>query len=119
MTSLPDTIHRSWPQPTVAVVMSLLALAALVGVWLFSGPANLDETSLLLSAALVAAIPVSYHYPIHLSRSQKVEVTSIPIYLAAALLPTAPFAATVVGLGILAGELHVRSSRGNLPGDIV
>jgi hypothetical protein len=63
-------------------------------------------------------VAAGYQFPIHLRRSQKVEMTSVALYLMAVLLPSAPLASICAGLGVLAGEMLVRSQRGNYISDV-
>jgi hypothetical protein len=108
------------PQPLVAVLISTLALLALVGSWmapftLFTTVPDLDIV--VVGIFLGSCVVVAYHYPIHLHRHTKVFVHSVPLYLMAALLLPS-VAALTAALSTLIGELLVRSKRGNLPSDI-
>lgn len=112
-------LKRLWPQPLVAAIVVLLATTGLVGAWGLSGLRDVSAKDVLLSLALVAAMVATYHFPFHLGRSQKIDMTSIPIYLAAALIPSIPLAASAAGAGILISEMLVRAERRNLYSDVL
>ncbi|HKP51244.1 MAG TPA: HD-GYP domain-containing protein [Chloroflexia bacterium] len=114
-----ESLRRLWPQPFVAVAVSTLAATALTGAWGTLGLDNIEVKDVLLGLALIGVMVATYHFPFHLGRSQKIDMTSIPLYLAAALIPSPPLAASVVGVGILISEMSVRSERRNLYSDVV
>ena len=113
---------RLFPQPFVAAVTGALALLALTTAWAATGlnaqHHPLSAEHLLLALLLAAGVAACYRYPIHIGHSHKVEMTSVPLYLMAVLLPSVPLAATAAGLGILSGEMLVRARRGNLYSDV-
>lgn len=111
-------LGRFLPQPVIGVVVSLLASVALGGAWLRSGLAGIGPGDLLLAIVLACWVAGSYQFPIHIGRCQKVEMTTVSLYLMAALLPAAPLASTSAGLGVLAGEMLVRAKRGNYYSDV-
>src|SRR5438876_1205884 len=114
---------RLVPQPLVALLLSVLASIALGAAWLGSGQdslaslASIEPGNLVLAGVLGAWVAASYLFPIHVKRCQKVEMTSVALYLMAVLLPTPSLAALSAGLGILVGEMLVRTSRGNFYSD--
>jgi HD-GYP domain-containing protein (c-di-GMP phosphodiesterase class II) len=115
-------IQNSFPQPVVALIISLVASAALGGAWLISGPASYPlgtrPGDLLVAAVLACWVAAGYQFPIHVGRCQKIEMITISLYLMAVLLPVVPLACTGAALGILAGEMLVRAKRGNYYGDV-
>ena len=108
------------PQPFVGLLVSLLALTGLCGAWVVLGPSasSVAPADLLVAAVLVCWVAAGYQFPIHLRRSQKVEMTSVALYLMAVLLPSAPLASICAAMGVLAGEMLVRSQRGNYISDV-
>jgi putative nucleotidyltransferase with HDIG domain len=108
-----------FPQPGLAIILSTLAGATLVAGWWSQARDGLNTGLLPLIFFLVVAISAAYRFPIHISHQLKVEMTTIPTYLIAVLLPTAPLAATAAGVGILTGELIMRARRGNYWSDVV
>src|SRR5437762_9402270 len=118
VTTLRARLARLIPQPIVALVMTGLGSAVLCASWAGSGLAGINPGGLLLAALLACWVAGSYLFPIHIGRCQKVEMTTVSIYLMAVLLPTPTLASTAAGLGILAGELLVRAPRGNLYSDV-
>jgi hypothetical protein len=114
------TTLKGWfPQPLVAGLLLSLALLGLGGAWLASRPATISVEHALLALALVLGLLATYQFPIHLGFRQKVEMSTVPLYLAAVLLPAPALAATVAGVGVLAAELMVRGRRGNYISDVV
>jgi hypothetical protein len=123
LSALFKQFKQLFPQPAIACMVSLLAVAGSGYAWAVQGTGSIGTgmphmRDLLLAAVLVAGVVVSYRFPIHLNRSRKVEISSVPLYLIAALLPGVPLAATAAGLGILIGELMVRVERGNYYSDV-
>lgn len=100
------------------MVVSALAFSGLAYAWQIEGPGRISWQSVVLALLLLAAVAAAYRFPIHINRSQKVEMTSVPLYLMAVLLPSVPLAATAAGAGILLGEMLVRRERGNLYSDL-
>ena len=114
------SLRRLTPQPLTALVMCLLAAAVLAAAWANTAPLSLEGASLqplLVAAGLAAAVTAAGHYPIHLQYRTKVLLTTVPLYLAAALLPPA-LAALSAGAGVLAVQLIERQRKGSLPSDI-
>src|SRR5258708_604929 len=85
--------------------------------WLIPQPLTALVMSVLAAAGLAAAVVAAGRYPIHLQYRTKVLLTTVPIYLAATLLPPA-LAALSAGLGVLALQLLERQRKGSLPSDI-
>lgn len=113
-------MSRIIPQPLVAIVTSGLGLIALGWVWFGTGNGYAGSENLRaipLAVALSLAVVVAGRYPIHYGYRLKMEVTTIPLYLMAALLPP-PVASLSTGLGILILELSQKSNKGNQPSDI-
>jgi HD-GYP domain-containing protein (c-di-GMP phosphodiesterase class II) len=113
-------LARLVPQPLTAMVMSGLALAVLLRDW-SSPPAILTTgsgwTLGLLALGLAATVVVTGLYPIHILYRTKVLLTTVPLYLAATLLPPS-LAALTAGLGILTLQLATHKKMGSLPSDI-
>jgi HD-GYP domain-containing protein (c-di-GMP phosphodiesterase class II) len=113
-------LFRFVPQPLIAVTTLATALGAL-GLAYAADSSTVTRSSnpltLVLTLCLCIAIVLAFQYPVHVSKSVKIYITSIPIYLVATLLAP-PLAATAAGLSMLCGELAVRSQRGTYPSDI-
>lgn len=105
----------------VLVLGSLMGIAALtlvVGWWhAFDNGNPFILQHLLIALYLVAAIIISYYFPINARLHTKIQMTTIALYLAAILLPPV-FAATIVGIGVLIAEILVSSTRKNNAVDI-
>jgi signal transduction histidine kinase len=113
-------LRRLLPQPLVGAGTVALALLVLVAAWItapmrIGGPQTVRVV--LAALFLIGAIAVAYRFPIPIRRQTKVQMTSVPFYLLAVLVPP-PLAATAAGVGALLGELSVRARRGNSAGDI-
>ncbi len=115
---MPVVLRRVFPQPGLAAIVSVLALATLAAGWELQGRTPISGAQGLLTLFLFAAIVAAYQFPIHINRHLKVEMTTVPTYLIAALLPTVPLAALAAGAGILTGELLNRTRRGNYWSDV-
>jgi hypothetical protein len=116
-----DTPKRVLSQPGISVVLSVLALGILGAGWTaipitdsYIGGAATSLVALLL----VAAIILTSQFPIHIRYYQKIDISSLVLYLIAVLLPP-PLAATTAGLGVLTSELALRARRGTYLSDIV
>lgn len=94
-------------QPHIGIVTGAAALATLSVAWTLSRP-ELSQTRLLLAICLPAAIALGNRYPIRLPHAATVFVGTVPMYLAAVLLPP-PLTMTAVVLGKLSGELAIRA----------
>lgn len=112
-----STLKTVWPQPFIGIALTISALGGLALTW-SSERAVVDWQHLLLGLCLVAAIAAAYHFPIHAGDHLKVELTTVPLYLLAVLMPSAHLAALMAGTGILIGELLVRKARGNYLSDV-
>ncbi len=112
-----DWLTRWLPQPLVGVATAVLAAATVAAAWLTEGNSaatalnGMPPASSLLALCLVAAVILSYQFPIHIRLKTKISMASIPLYLMAVLLPP-PLAATAALLGVLTSELSVRVQRG-------
>lgn len=97
-----------------SVFILALALGAL-GVTAHQGSAVVGNASLpvfLILPVLIAGLVLSYQFPLHLRHQVKIQISSVPFYLMAALLP--PVEAGLVALcGFGLAELSVRQKRGN------
>jgi HD-GYP domain-containing protein (c-di-GMP phosphodiesterase class II) len=102
--------QRLLTQPGVGGATSAIALAALAVVWGGGGGAP-PLPLLLLGIGLAAGIVVAYQYPIHIHYRLKIEMYTVPVYLATVLLPL-PWAALMAGAGVLTAEVSVRRRRG-------
>jgi hypothetical protein len=116
------SMARFVPQPFVALLVSVFASVALGGAWAVlgwgSGVTRVGPADMLVATLLVCWVAAGYQFPIHLRRSQKVEMTTVALYLMVVLLPSAPLASTCAALGVLAGEMLVRARRGNYYSDV-
>src|SRR5436189_4845462 len=111
---------RFMPQPLIAILISILALIILIAPWVARPAITLDSTSAqisLIAIFLTAAVIGAGLNPIHLRPSMKVVLTTIPLYVAAILLPPA-VAALTAGISNLIVQLMTRSHTGNTPSDI-
>lgn len=115
---MPGVVRRAFPQPGLAAIVSVLALATLAAGWELQGSTPISGVQGLRTLLLFLGIIAAYQFPIHVSHHLKVEMTTVPTYLIAALLPTASLAALAAGLGILTGELLMRTRRGNYWSDV-
>src|SRR5579859_2024205 len=103
------------PQPLVACVLTALAVVAVWASSAGTGVGLLSQhavPSVLVAASLTAALLWTYRLPVEFGYHTKIQLTSVPLYLMAVLLPP-PLAALCAGLGAWAGELSVRKKRHN------
>jgi HD-GYP domain-containing protein (c-di-GMP phosphodiesterase class II) len=106
--------------PLTSVIVSGLALAILIGAWLDWPERIVEATDLdvvLLAAFLCAALVCAGLYPIHIRHNIKINLLTIPLYVATLLLPPA-FAALIAAAGICVFELLSHARTGNQPSDI-
>jgi HD-GYP domain-containing protein (c-di-GMP phosphodiesterase class II) len=127
------SLTRAFPQPFLAVVLAALTSLALGNLWsaelntphLFGfanssgGYPALDTPHLIVVLFLMVGVAAAYKFSIHIGRSRKVEMTSVPLYLIAVLVPSVPIDATAAVLGVQEGEMLVRKERCNLLSDVV
>ncbi|HUS16222.1 MAG TPA: HD-GYP domain-containing protein [Chloroflexia bacterium] len=113
------TLKKSFPQPLIAATLMALVCLALGGAWRLEGSSSIQAEQALLTVFLVLGVIAAYRFPIHVGFRQKVEMTTVPIYLMAVLLPDVALAATAAGIGVLAAELTVRAQRGNYVSDVL
>jgi len=114
------SFSRFIPQPLTAILMSILALIILIAPWLNTSAIALNSTSAqigLIAIFLIAAVIGTGMHPIHLRPSIKVVLTTVPLYVAAMLLPPA-VAGLTAGISTLIWQLLTRSQRGNTPSDV-
>jgi putative nucleotidyltransferase with HDIG domain len=108
------------PQPLTAILMSVLALISLVAFWRNQPAIVLDPAGLqtgILAIFLATAVVGAGLRPIHIRHNIKVVITTVPLYIAAMLLPPA-VAALTAGASTLLVQFLARSQRGNTPSDI-
>jgi hypothetical protein len=113
-------VSQANPQPFTAIALTAIAVSCLVTSWLIQPFTIVDLASLELCGLalfLAGAIVVVGLSPIHIRRTLKVILTTVPIYVAAVLLPPS-LAAPTAGLGTLILQLMTRIARGNTPSDI-
>jgi hypothetical protein len=72
---------------------------------------------LLVAGCVIADTVAAYAFPIHVHQNTKVCLTSVPMFLAAVLLPV-PHAALTMGAAVFLGEALVSRERGNRPVDV-
>ena len=111
---------RFMPQPLTAILISILALIVLIAPWATTPRIALDSTSAqigMIAIFLTTAVVGAGLNPIHLRPSMKVVLTTIPLYVAAMLLPPA-VAGLTAGISTLIWQLLTRSQRGNTPSDV-
>jgi hypothetical protein len=111
---------RFVPQPLTAILIGILATIIIIRSWLDIPSIALDSTSVeigMIAIFLIAAMIGASMNPIHLRPSIKVVLTTVPLYVAAMLLPPA-VAALTAGTSTLISQLLTRSQRGNTPSDI-
>jgi len=103
-------------QQVLATSLLLSALGVLAAVWAraIAHPPGLSYATALLALALTAALVLAYKFPIHIHLASKIYMGSVVLYLMATLLPPV-VAATVIGVGTLAGELTVYANTHNPP----
>jgi hypothetical protein len=113
-------LSRFMPQPLTAITISILALTILVAPWADTPVLVLDTVNIhdgLIALFLAGAIISAGMNPIHFQRNIKVFLTTVPLYVAAILLPP-PIAALTAGMSILIVQLLTQSHSRNTPSDI-
>jgi HD domain-containing protein len=111
---------RFLPQPLVAIMISILALIILIAPWTDTPTLVLNTISIhagLIAIFLAIAIISAGMNPIHFQRNIKVFLTTVPLYVAAMLLPPA-VAALTAGISTLIVQLLTQSHSRNTPSDI-
>lgn len=111
---------RVLSQPTVGTASLGLALLLLALDFDLQGQGVLGWLSsprLVFIGCLLGAVIAAHRFPLHVRHHSKIYVCSIPLYLLAVLSPP-PLAMTLVGAGIVGGQLWVRSQRGSVLSDI-
>jgi putative nucleotidyltransferase with HDIG domain len=107
-------------QPLVGLVTSAVAVALLATAWMVATPQLSTQQWLQTSAvalAVMAAQYLAYLFPVHVRYSLKLEMGSVPLYLAAVLLPI-PVAGATVAIALTFTETMARKTRGSTLGDI-
>jgi HD-GYP domain-containing protein (c-di-GMP phosphodiesterase class II) len=117
---MPGFFRRWLPQPATAIAFMVIAVAAVV--WTASLPqftlqGRIGLESVFLVITLSAGLIWAGLFPIHINRQTKLQLTTIPLYLMAVLLPPA-VASLTAGTVALVSQLVSRSRTGNLPSDI-
>ena len=112
-------LKKYFPQPFIAATLLGLVGVAVGGAWLVQGIPPIRAEQALLAVCLALGVVAAYRFPIHVGFRQKIEMTTVPLYLMAVLLPDAALAATTAGIGVLAAELMVRAPRGNYYSDVL
>jgi hypothetical protein len=111
---------RFMPQPLTAIVISILALIILIAPWIDTPALALNTIPMhtgLIAIFLSIAIISAGMNPIHFQHNIKVFLTTVPLFVAAMLLPPA-VAALTAGISTLISQLLTRSHSGNTPSDI-
>jgi HD-GYP domain-containing protein (c-di-GMP phosphodiesterase class II) len=108
------TLHR---ERLFSTLLALAGLSALAFSVLETSWKNLGLEQVLMAVLFTGAVILADHFPVHLTRGTKASMTSLPIYMAAVLLP-APLAILTAGFGLTVAELRTRRDRGLLPRDI-
>ena len=118
-----ETENNRWTlaQPSVGIVTSASAIALVAFAWLTTRVA-MDSTATgwtdgALALALIAAMYLAYQFPIHIRYTIKMEMSSVPLYLTAVLLPPS-VAALTAGLGLVVSELSMQQQRATYLSDI-
>src|SRR5579872_5424658 len=105
-------MDRTRSHLNVIASATLLPAAAVVIVSAVLPHKPLDPEGLVVALALTVAVAGAYRFPIHVQVSSKVYVSSIALFLLAALLPPS-VAGVAAAFGVLAGELDLRSHTHN------
>jgi HD-GYP domain-containing protein (c-di-GMP phosphodiesterase class II) len=121
-----EAVDTSWPtwmpslskaQPLIAVCATLTAALLVATVTIgtnLAAQVQTESTLILLCGAMVVA---AEQFPIHVRLNTKVQMTTIPIFLMAALLQPG-VAGIAAGCAMLVGEISVNKIKGNYPSDI-
>jgi len=107
-------------QPAIAAVTSLVAAGLLLATFAGHGltPSRLSLTAaLVLAGGCIAAVGLAYHFPIYVRHNTKILVTTVPLFVLAALAPPA-LAGAAAWLALVGGELSVMGKRGTQITDI-
>lgn len=109
---------RHFQRTVVGLTSLTLALLVQGGAWTSWHDVTPDAPrQLLLLACLVVAVVLSFQFPIYIRHHVKLCLSSIPLFVAAALLPP-PLAASGALVAVLLAETAVCRQRGTIAGDI-
>lgn len=113
------SFSRWLPQPHLVVIASVAVLGLLWILWLGIDPSmqGLRLPAFLLALLLAVAVVIADAQPIQLGPHFKVSVTTIPLFMMAALLPP-PLAGLTAGASVLVAEVQSRTKRLKLPAEI-
>jgi putative nucleotidyltransferase with HDIG domain len=107
-------------QPLVGLIASAVGFGLLFVSWSVAMP-RLSAAEwwgvVAVALAVLTGQYLAYLFPVHIRYTLKIEMGSIPLYLAAVLLPV-PVAGTTVAIGMTLTEIMARRSRGSTPSDI-
>jgi HD-GYP domain-containing protein (c-di-GMP phosphodiesterase class II) len=113
--------QRLLTQPLVGIVLSAVGVALVTVSWLvdppLTGRSTLTTTDAVLALCLILSLYLAYQFPVHIRYTIKIEMSSVPLYLTAVLLPPAAAACTI-GVGLVASELSMYRQRGSYPSDV-
>ena len=105
---------RQLTRPWVLVAVGVLTAATIAAaVWVAPGG---TVPWALVAGCVVADTVAAYAFPIHIHQNTKVCLTSVPMFLAAVLLP-GPVAVVTMAVAVFLGEVLVSQERGNRPTD--
>src|SRR5581483_10122930 len=114
-------LPRHWvPQPLTALVLTACAIAALS--WA-AGQAELSAlgpnylATAFVDLFLLLGLVLAIFYPIHVDRQTKLQLSTLPLFLMAVLLPPL-LAGLTAGVGTLLAQTVTRHRTHNLPSDI-
>src|SRR5262245_14359558 len=111
--STPIKLKSYFPQPCIAFALAGLAIFTLGAAWSTQGIVAILPSHIALAGGLAIAVVAAYQFPIQVGFRHQIEMTTIPFYLMAVLLPTAALAATTAGVALAVAELLARPRRGN------
>ena len=108
------------PQPLVTVAVAAGTVLCVVVPWLLApSPLESLHTGTLLRALGVGvAVVITFAFPIHISRSTQVCVSTVPLYLIAVLFPSM-LAVIIAATSVLVSELLLRRQSKTHLSDIV
>jgi hypothetical protein len=98
-------------------MVAAVAVIAVVAVWVAAPPDSLAWSDLPLMVILIAAVAGSRRWPIHIGRSTRLYLASVPLYLLACLFAP-PVAALATACGMAIRELGACRECQNAPGTV-